>query len=505
MRVVTITMVRNEADIVEAFVRYHAAVVDCMVILENGSSDKTPEILARLADEGLPLVLLFDDAPAYQQAEIMTRLLRLALDELAPDVVVPLDADEFLGSTERPVREHLATVAGADAPAIVEWKTYVPTADDAAEELNPIRRIRFRRSEQRNNDKKVIIPARIAAGRRLCLRQGSHCVKMDDGSAVEGAGYDPDLFLAHYPIRSPEQARAKYLVGWLANLARPRQVLFDWLPYYNRLKSGGRVSTDDLDQLARYYNVKGPRVGITLVEEPLLPASALELRYTPREADEPLRTVLAYAESLARHFSASAFDESQHKPHATDGYGDQLVLQTIRDYRLFDGSLSPLEAIALYKLARTASGDDPVVCEVGAALGRSTYVLARALDDHPGATFYRVDSSDTTSSALMNRLGTGNRIRVVQGTGEIAAASVAPAIDLVLINGNRDGELVERDYQTWTAKLRPGGWLAVRGVGSTTVSGPRRVVLLFVANKCEWEEQRLVGDLYIARRSGSGS
>ena len=58
MRLVAVTRIRNEDDIVEAFARHHAALVDHHVFLDNGSADGTLAILAALHRDGLPLTVL---------------------------------------------------------------------------------------------------------------------------------------------------------------------------------------------------------------------------------------------------------------------------------------------------------------------------------------------------------------------------------------------------------------------------------------------------------------
>ena len=60
MRLAGIAIVRNECDIVEAFVRHNATALDRLYVIDNDSSDATPEILRRLAASGLPLKLGHD-------------------------------------------------------------------------------------------------------------------------------------------------------------------------------------------------------------------------------------------------------------------------------------------------------------------------------------------------------------------------------------------------------------------------------------------------------------
>ena len=61
MKIVSITTIKNEADIIESFIRYHLNIVDLMIILDNGSTDDTLNILNQLEQESLPIVILNDE------------------------------------------------------------------------------------------------------------------------------------------------------------------------------------------------------------------------------------------------------------------------------------------------------------------------------------------------------------------------------------------------------------------------------------------------------------
>lgn len=52
-KVVCFTRILNEDDIIEAFVRHHATHVEEMLFLDNGSSDRTVEILTALRGEAV--------------------------------------------------------------------------------------------------------------------------------------------------------------------------------------------------------------------------------------------------------------------------------------------------------------------------------------------------------------------------------------------------------------------------------------------------------------------
>ena len=98
-KIFSISMVKNEMDIIESFVRYNANIFDGMIILDNCSSDTTFKILKLLENEGLPLFIFKDKDMEYSQAVKMNQLLLKAVNEFEADIIVPLDADEFLISS----------------------------------------------------------------------------------------------------------------------------------------------------------------------------------------------------------------------------------------------------------------------------------------------------------------------------------------------------------------------------------------------------------------------
>src|SRR5207247_6411993 len=132
-------MAKSEADIVEAFVRHTLAFVNHLVILENGSSDDTPEILYALAKEGLPLSILEDRSSGKYHSERMTRLMReQAVEHHGADWVLQLDVDEFVAAT--PGQDLVDDRFESNQPIALPWQTYVPHESDNPLELNPVLR-----------------------------------------------------------------------------------------------------------------------------------------------------------------------------------------------------------------------------------------------------------------------------------------------------------------------------------------------------------------------------
>ena len=73
MRLLGVAMVRDEADVIEAFVRHTLSVLDGLAIVDHGSLDGTSDILASLAAEGLPLFVTKAAEPGFFQELVHRR------------------------------------------------------------------------------------------------------------------------------------------------------------------------------------------------------------------------------------------------------------------------------------------------------------------------------------------------------------------------------------------------------------------------------------------------
>lgn len=75
----SVGMVKNNVEVIESHVRYHFNILDGMLILDNGSTDGTLELLKLLEDEGLPLYVLEDKDREYEQALKINQLIKKAV------------------------------------------------------------------------------------------------------------------------------------------------------------------------------------------------------------------------------------------------------------------------------------------------------------------------------------------------------------------------------------------------------------------------------------------
>jgi hypothetical protein len=112
MTLVMTLKVRDEEDVIEDNLRFHRALgVDFFIVMDNGSVDRTPEILGRYEDAGLARVLRDESGDLRTLgAEWYTRMGRMAATEHGADWVIHNDADEFWWPLSGNLKQALAAV-----------------------------------------------------------------------------------------------------------------------------------------------------------------------------------------------------------------------------------------------------------------------------------------------------------------------------------------------------------------------------------------------------------
>ncbi|TMH59348.1 MAG: glycosyltransferase family 2 protein [Betaproteobacteria bacterium] len=305
MRLLGVTMVRNEADVIEAFVRHNLSIVDGLLIVDHGSFDGTPGILAKLESEGLPLRVVHDADPAYRQAGSMTALAREALTRDAADFVFALDADEFLKVRSRTELEAALAEVPRGMHAVMHWLTYVPDAfDDDAAGFGP-GHLWWRLETERQTLLKVIVSRALLERPTDSIAMGNHSVlSRTEPHAPPHARLRQDVVaLAHCPVRSRAQLEAKIVIGHLAHLAArgtDRRLGRHWRELYEELDAGGTFDEKRLREIASNYGLPRknwrPVTEIELVEDPV-PLTA-EPRYRVDAACDPLQLLLKFTERL---------------------------------------------------------------------------------------------------------------------------------------------------------------------------------------------------------------
>ena len=210
-KIVSFTRILNEDDIVEAFVRHHAGHLDEMLFLDNGSTDRTLEILQALQDEGFQLKVFRTRAVSSDEITVNSWGYQAASQVLAADWVVFLDADEFIAT---PHSTPLQMLLPEDRLAVsMPLMNYGQVGGENTDEPVVPWRLRWRYAGEIN-------VAKVAArGRQpnLLAGAGNHGVFIG-GQPVAAARLE-GVSLAHYPRRSGWQVMQKWAAGRLNALA----------------------------------------------------------------------------------------------------------------------------------------------------------------------------------------------------------------------------------------------------------------------------------------------
>jgi hypothetical protein len=305
VRVVCVALVRNEADIIEAFVRTNLVLVEAMHVMVHRSTDGTREILAALAGEGLPLRLSDIDEEAFRQEFHTTVAAREAFRNDGADFVVPLDADEFLRVADRPTLERSLASIPPRLGGAMPWLTYVPTAADrpsgtALQRLE--HRFRMSPTEELDLDYcKAATGAWFAGQEDARFIFGNHAVFANGEHA---AALVPNVAVCHYPVRSGDQLARKAALGWLALLAAGRDVertptCDHWHRIFTSLKERGTLNEAEIRAFLETYVPPASRRN-ELVLDPL-PHRVDEERYARMQRPQSLlQALLERSESLAK-------------------------------------------------------------------------------------------------------------------------------------------------------------------------------------------------------------
>ena len=306
MNIVGISMIRNDADIVEPFVRHTLRVLDHLFVIVHCPEDGTGEILKALHAEGLPMTLVLDNEPAFLQGEGLTWLAREAHAALKPDFIFPLDADEFIVPADRGAIESALSALPAGGPAArICLRTFVPTAEDPTDEPNPVRRIRYRSGSQ-TRVHKVVLTSAFAADPTLVLDHGNHGL-LRIGAAARQIPVPPlpRLALAHYPVRSAAQVTNKTIVGYLAHIAAGRpnveeqRLATHWRRCYEDMVVHGATRGMTEQQLIAWFHGRQDLAPTDeLVCDPTPAPDAL--RYMHLVRNDAYATLARFAEALIR-------------------------------------------------------------------------------------------------------------------------------------------------------------------------------------------------------------
>lgn len=316
MHIIAITMVKNEMDVIESFVRHTLSFADELIVCDHQSSDATRDILEKLRAEGLPIEIQTEYRAAHVQEDVMSRLLLLAADRGA-DFIVPLDADEFLLPCEPGSVRAVLEALSADKVYRVQWRLMAPVGGDGKTFLlqRPL-------CGQRgyDNGHKCIVGGALARRLRPQITEGNHTIFVSDGEVRRTILDEPcGLYLAHFFWRSKEQWASKALVTWV-NIAAQFSVdaypAGGYLNYALQVLDGKGKTLQDVIPDAVPCNLTGF-------------AKMQTIRYSGQARIDVFRNLVAASTALAESYAVLRAEREQPSVTSVVPYlGDEAAFRT---------------------------------------------------------------------------------------------------------------------------------------------------------------------------------
>jgi len=372
-KIFVISTVKNEGDIIESFCRYNLTYSDGMIIYENNkSSDNTREIIQKLIDEGLPIYLEEDEDLYYET--VKKKLVNLAAFKYGADLVLPLDADEFLyhidGKNPREILETLQE----DTEYQAVWRTYIYEHEpDINLGFMPNNFSSYRNPEMENPNKyerhkKVIVSRFLIEEMDASICYGAHFLLYPENRQNDvKKDVCEKLVVAHFPVRSRAQVMKKVIPNWINkwpthNYRQRRHVLdaFHLGFLFNGIRDSGEVSQQNLEQYSLEYAMMldaNTNDEITIMERDELDKikselgtslkipgmmntdslhDKLKLRYTEYSVDNKIlmQSILKEVDTAVTFLSNETYDlliarqELQHRVNELTGRVRELVEHT---------------------------------------------------------------------------------------------------------------------------------------------------------------------------------
>ena len=298
MRLAGIAVIRDEEDVLEAFVRHNVRFLDHLYIVAHRCRDGSERILQSLRCEGLPISVVRRHDGALLKADWLNELAARAFSAGA-EAVAALDADEFIkldGGND--LCRRLDSIPENLHPGW-RWQSYVPTIAHlnraAGCPSDVLRDISQRLRHERRTVLKVIL-RRNAARSGWRFDEGAH--RLSGRRDVCRVCIVPRCWLAHIPVRSLEQFEQKIIRGWHARLNHslvPGQSSH-WRHVYESMVSRGTATPQLLRRIAAdYQRSSGDWDSLyerDLVEDPI-DASNGETGILPRTANAALHRLSA--------------------------------------------------------------------------------------------------------------------------------------------------------------------------------------------------------------------
>jgi hypothetical protein len=337
-KIFVIASVKNESDIIESFCRYSLGFCDGMLIYENDkSSDNTREIIQKLIDEGLPIFFEDDEEMYYEAAKSV--LVDLAFGKYDADLIVPLDADEFLYHTDKVCPRDMLESLCKDVEYQIPWRTYIYEKEPCTKPaFVPSGYEKYRNpllEDAQGHAGTVLLSKFLYEKKGARLVYGAHWLVYPEEHQGTVAIENPkNVVCAHFPIRSRIQIMRKAIPNWINKWRMSNRASREHLDkfqlgfIFNEICHHGEISTKKMRLSSIEYSLYGvgddymkARLMLELGDQLVLSdpmdssfyADKIKLRYTDFGDDSKvfLRATLRMIDSTVTFLSAESDEKSR--------------------------------------------------------------------------------------------------------------------------------------------------------------------------------------------------
>lgn len=247
MNIIMITKVKNESDIIESFLRYHSYIYDNILVIDNGSIDGTYEIVNALIKEGLPIELVSEAHSDFEEFRFANLYTRKYIKKWNADLVVFMDADEFLCSNtdmkERKILENMSY----NKVHLCHWKTYL--YDNKTESsIFDIMAFPYHRDENKEIYTKVFVPAELLLNNNIIITEGNHGFQCSEHIETQ---MHSEISFCHFPLRNHQQYKKQIIINSIGMMANPLGTNYSGSHWKQMLMSSGKDV--DLESLSQHY------------------------------------------------------------------------------------------------------------------------------------------------------------------------------------------------------------------------------------------------------------
>lgn len=344
-KIAVITMVKNEEDVIESFARHACKIADVLLVANHMSTDKTRSILESLQSEGLPIKIHDLHENTYDHAKVLTEFLYRAIDEESADLVIPLDADEFLIKPDGNADDARKYFQQLDPEKSYQMKWVFYELEEPEKDQDKFILSRPCRRESANGGiKKCCVGAVAAKKHQLKILKGGHITTYSNDTDFPQTYIGEEIFNAHFPKRSAGQILSKGMGGWLTSLLKFGK--YGWLSIDWKMDSDNYVDKDILPEF--HLQNSTPSNDFEKYR------SECENRYSTGKID-PLKNVYRIAEQIAiEHFQSKILERREFIHMYVLYYGN--IDETIKSLRSAVMQTYPYKKISVLLLTEENFG-----------------------------------------------------------------------------------------------------------------------------------------------------